>query len=87
LSALGGALTSGDLSTAQSAFATVLGDLKNSASAAQVIEATAASQSVQLIEGLLDTLNASVSSTGSTDNTTSILQSVYAGKSGLNVFA
>ncbi|MGA9389800.1 MAG: hypothetical protein WBV69_05070 [Candidatus Sulfotelmatobacter sp.] len=87
LSALGSALTSGDLSTAQSAFATVLGDLKNSASAAQVNEATAASQSVQLIEGLLATLNASVSSSGSTDNTTPILQSVYAGKSGLNVFA
>ena len=87
LAALGSALSSGDLSTAQSAFATVLGDLKNSASAAQVNEATAASQSLQLVEGILGTLNSSTASSSSADNTTSILQSVYASKSGLNVLA
>lgn len=65
----------------------MLGDLKNSASAAQVNEASAASQTVQLVEGLLSTLNASVTSSASADNTTSILQSVYASKSGLDVFA
>jgi hypothetical protein len=85
LSALGSALSSGDLSTSQSAFATVVGDLKSSASAAQVNEATAASESLQLVEGLLSPLNSNIAS--STDNTISILQSVYASKSGLNVLA
>ncbi|MGB8831436.1 MAG: hypothetical protein WCC95_04745 [Candidatus Sulfotelmatobacter sp.] len=87
LSALGSALGSGDLSTAQSAFATVLGDLKGSASAAQENEATAASESVQLVEGLLGTLDSNLTTSTSTDNTTSILQSFYAGESGLNVLA
>ncbi len=49
----------------------VLGDLKNSASAAQVHEGNAASQSVQLVEGLLSTLNASATSSTSAANTTS----------------
>jgi len=85
MSTLGSALSSGDLSTAQSAFATVLGDLKNSASAAQVNEANAASQSLQLVEGLLATLNSNAASASA--DTTSILQSFYASKSGLNLLA
>jgi hypothetical protein len=80
-------LSSGDLSSAQSAFATVLGDLKTSASAAQVNEATAASQSLQLVEGILSTLNADATSSSSTDNTTALLESVYGSSSGLNVLA
>jgi hypothetical protein len=87
LSTLGGALSSGNLTTAQSAFATLLGDLKNSASAAQVNEASAASQSLQLVEGLLGTLSSSTASSSSVGNTTSILQSVYASQSGLDVHA
>ncbi len=87
LSTLGSALSSGDLSSAQSAFATVLGDLKTSASAAQVNEATAASQSLQLVEGILSTLNADATSSSSTDNTTALLESVYGSSSGLNVLA
>jgi hypothetical protein len=90
LTALGTALSSGDLATAQSAFATVLGDLKGSASAAQQNEAAAASQSVELVENLLSTLDTNASSTASADNTTSLLQSYYAGQSaqgGLNVLA
>lgn len=87
LSALGSALSSGDLSTSQSAFATVLGDIKNSASPAQVNEATAASQSLQLVEGLLATLDSNTTSSSTVDNTTSLLQSFYAGQSGLNVLA
>lgn len=88
LTALGSALASGDVSTAQSAFATVLGDLKNTASAAQTNEATAASQSLQLVENLLSTLDTSnAASSDNYDATTSILQSVYAAKSGLNVLA
>jgi hypothetical protein len=85
LSALGSALSSGDLSTAQSAFATVLGDLKSSPSAAQVNEATAASQSLQLVEGLLGTLNSNIAS--SADSTASLLQSAYASQTGLNELA
>jgi len=90
LTSLGSALSSGKLSTAQTAFATVLGDLKNTASPAQINEATAASQSVQLVEGLLSTLNstgtASPASSSSADFTTSALQNYYAKKSGLNAF-
>ncbi len=87
LSTLGSALNSGDLSSAQSAFATVLGDLKSSASAAQVNEATAASQSLQLVEGLLSTLNADTTSSSNANNTTAILESVYGSSGGLNVLA
>jgi hypothetical protein len=97
LTALGSALSSGDLSTAQSAFVTVLSDLKSSASAAQVNEATAASQSLQLVDGILGTLNSSAAnsstansstvSSSSVDNTASILQSVYGSNGGLNVYA
>jgi hypothetical protein len=90
LTSLGSALSSGNLSTAQSAFATVLGDLKNTASPAQTNEANAASQSVQLVEGLLSTLNStstsSFTSSSSADLTTSLLQSYYGNKSGINVF-
>ena len=87
LSTLGSTLNSGDLSSAQSAFATVLGDLKTSASAAQVNEATAASQSLQLVEGLLSTLNADTTSSSNANNTTAILESVYGSSGGLNVLA
>ncbi len=90
LTALGSALSSGDLSTAQSAFATVLGDLKNSASPAQINEANAASQSLQLVEQLLSTVNsssASASASTSADLTTSILEGVYGSQSGLDVLA
>ena len=90
LTSLGSALSSGNLSSAQSAFATFLGDLKNTASPAQTNEANAASQSVQLVEELLSTLNStstsSLATSSSADFTTSILQSYYGNKSGLNVF-
>ena len=87
LNTLGSALQSGDLSTAQSAFATVLGDLQSTALPAQTNEATAASQSVQLVEELLGTVNTSAASASAFDQTNSILQSVYASQSGLNVLA
>jgi hypothetical protein len=83
LAAVGSALNSGDLSTAQSAFATVLSDLKNTALPSQTTEANAASQSVQLVNELLDTLNPSAVSSSPTDISSSILHSVYNG--GLNV--
>ena len=87
LTALGSALSAGDLSTAQSAFASVLGDLSNTATPQQVNEATAASQSVQLVEELLSTVDSVSTSSSSSDLATSILQSVYASQSGLDVYA
>jgi ribosomal protein S20 len=82
LTAIGTALTAGDLSTAQSAFATLQKDLKTAPSPSQTNETTAASQSLQLVEQVLSTLNSSAS-----DSTSSLLDSVYASKGGLNVQA
>jgi hypothetical protein len=84
LSAIGTALTAGDLSTAQSALATLQSDLKTSASPSQTNETNAASQSLQLVEGILSTLNSSTASSSSSF-TTALLDSVYG--SGLNVLA
>jgi hypothetical protein len=84
LTALGNAINSGDLATAQSSFASVQADLKT---VADTSAANAASQSLQLVEGILSQLNPTSSAATSTDNNTSILQSYYAGKSGLNVIA
>jgi hypothetical protein len=86
LTALGSALTSGDLSTAQSAFATLQSDLKSSPSPWQTDETNAASQSVQLVDGLLSTLIPSGSSSAS-HPTNSLLESVYGGGSNLIVLA
>jgi hypothetical protein len=87
LTALGSALTSGDLSTAQSAFATLQSDLKNSPSPSQTNETNAASQSVQLVEEVLSTLNSSSASSSTSNPTNSLLESVYGSSSGLNVLA
>ncbi|MFZ0358807.1 MAG: hypothetical protein WAL58_00045, partial [Terriglobales bacterium] len=85
LTALGSALTAGDLSTAQSAFATVQSDLKSSNSPSQTNEIAAASQSVQMVAELLGTLNPSVASASTSDSTASLLESVYGSSGGLNV--
>jgi hypothetical protein len=87
LTALGSALSSGDVSTSQSVFATLLGTLKTTASAAQINEATAASQSIQLVQEPLSTSDASSATTSSSDLPTSILQNEYASQSGLDVYA
>jgi len=84
LTALGSALSSGDLSTAQSAFTTVLGDLNKSNSPALTNETSAASQSVQLVNELLSTLNVN-SSSSTSDSTTSVLERVYGSPGSLNV--
>jgi hypothetical protein len=86
LTALGSALNSGKLSTAQSAFATVLSDLKKTPSPSQTNEINAASQSEQLVQELLSTLNVSSSSFSTSDITNSVLERVY-GSRGLNVHA
>jgi hypothetical protein len=86
LTALGTALTSGDLSTAQSAFATLQSDLKTSPSPSQTNETTAASQSLQLVQEVLGTLNSSTASS-SANSTSALLDSVYGSGSSLNVLA
>jgi len=87
LTALGSALGSGNLTTAQSAFATVQSDLKNSTSPSLTNEINAASQSVQMVQELLSTLNVNSSSSGISDSTTSVLERVYGSSGGLNVLA
>jgi hypothetical protein len=87
LTALGDALQSGNLSTAQSAFTGFLSDLKGTASAAEINEATAASQSLQLVEDLLSTVDSTNPSQTSLDQTTSILEGIYGSDSGLDVYA
>jgi hypothetical protein len=86
LASLGSAISSGNLSTAQSAFATVQSDLKNASSPSLTNETNTASQSVQLVEELLSTVN--VNSTSSDpDSTNSVLEQVYGSRSGLNIQA
>jgi hypothetical protein len=85
LAALGSALRSGNLSTAHSAFATVQSDLKSAASPSQTNETSVASQSVQLVNELLSTLNSSSSSSSTSDSTNSVLERVY-GQGSLNIF-
>jgi hypothetical protein len=84
---LGNALSSGDLSTAQSAFATVLGELKNTALPSHVNEAFSSSQSMQLVQELLNTADSGTTSSSSADLTNSVLQSVYSNQGSLNVYA
>lgn len=86
LTALGTALTAGDLSTAQSAFATLQSDLKTSPSPSQRNETNAASQSLQLVQEVLSTLDSS-SASSSSNSTSALLDSVYGGRSSLNVLA
>ena len=62
LAALGRALSSGDLSTAQSAFAAVHSDLNKAPSPSQTNEINAASQSVQLVHELLSSFESEQSS-------------------------
>jgi len=85
MTALGNALSSGDLSTAQSAFATVQQDLQKVTAPSVTDEASAATQSEQLVGELLATVNSG--SDSNSDATSSLLQQFYGGKSGLNVFA
>jgi hypothetical protein len=83
LTTLGSAISSADLSGAQSAFTTVQNDLKSvSSSPSLAVEANAVTQSEQLVADLLSPLNTFSLS----DNTSSLLQSVYATPS-LNVLA
>jgi len=86
LTTLGRALSSADVSTAQSAFGAVESDLKSSNSPSQTNEINTATQSVQLIQEVLSTLTGN-SSSSSADSTTSVLERVYGSTGGLNVLA
>jgi hypothetical protein len=87
LTALGEAIGSGSLAKAQSLFATVKNDLKNSNSPSLTNEIKAASQSAQLVQELLSTVNASSPASSNSDTTTSVLDQVYGSPNGLNVHA
>jgi len=86
LAALGSALNSGDFTTAQSAFATVQKDLKSSASPSITNEINTASQSLQMVESVLSTLDSSGNSS-STDTANSLLENIYGSGSSLNLLA
>jgi ribosomal protein S20 len=77
LKALGSAIGSGDLSTAQSAFSTVQNDLKSTPSQAITNAESAVSQTVQWVDDLLSLSDASNSSATPVDPTTSILDTAY----------
>ena len=76
LAALGTALSSGNLSTAQTALTTLQGDLNKGPSPSLTDEANAASQSTQMVDELLSTVNVSNSSSGNSDLTNSVLEQV-----------
>jgi hypothetical protein len=78
LNALGTAISSGNLSTAQSAFATFQSDLQASPAQSITNAVSAATQTVQWIDDLLNLTESNNDSSDTlTDPTTSILDSVY----------
>ncbi|MGD0903280.1 MAG: hypothetical protein ABR924_10110 [Terracidiphilus sp.] len=77
MTALGSAIGSGDLSTAQSAFATVQNDLKTTPSQAMANAESAVAQTVQWVDDLLSLSDSSNSSSTPTDPATAILDSAY----------
>jgi len=84
---LGSALSSGDVTTAQTAFATVVSDLKNTSLPGQTNDATAAAQSVQLVQELLSTVDSTNAPSSSSDLANSVLASIYASNGSLDVYA
>jgi len=78
MAALGSAIGSGNLSTAQSAFATVASDLKTTPSQALASAESAAAQTVQWMDDLLSLSDSSSSSSSTTtDPVTAMLDSAY----------
>jgi hypothetical protein len=84
MTALGSAIGSGDLSTAQSAFATVQNDLKTTPSQAVANAESAVAQTVQWVDDLLNLSGSSSSSPPPIDPTTAILDSAYGLNSSTN---
>ena len=77
LATLGTAIGSGDLSTAQSAFAALESDLKNTPSQAVTNAEGAVAQTVQWVDDLLSLSSSNSVSAGPVDPTTAILNSAY----------
>jgi ribosomal protein S20 len=77
MAALGAAIGSGDLATAQSAFATVQGDLKATPSQAITSAESAVAQTVQWVEDLLNISSTSDNASTDTDPSTSMLDAAY----------
>jgi hypothetical protein len=77
MAALGSALGSGDLTTAQSAFATVQNDLKSTPSQAVASAESAVAQTVAWMDDLLSLSSSNNSSAAPVDPTTAILNSAY----------
>jgi hypothetical protein len=77
LTALGTAIGSGDLSTAQSAFATLQSDLKSSPSQSVSNAESAAAQTVQWVDDLLNLSTSSNAPTTPADPTSAILDAAY----------
>jgi hypothetical protein len=77
MTALGSAIGSGDLSTAQQAFATVQSDLKTTPSQAATNAESAVAQTVQWVDDLLSLSDANSSSSPPADPATAILDSAY----------
>jgi ribosomal protein S20 len=77
MKALGSALSAGNLSTAQSAFATVANDLQSTPSQAVTNAETAVAQTVQWVDDLLNLSGSSSSSQAPVDPTTAIMDSAY----------
>jgi hypothetical protein len=77
LSALGSAIGTGNLSTAQSAFATVQSDLKNTPSQAVTNAEGAVAQTVQWVDDLLSLSGSNSASAAPVDPTTAILNNAY----------
>ncbi|MGD0797363.1 MAG: hypothetical protein ABR910_06535 [Acidobacteriaceae bacterium] len=77
LSALGSALSSGNLSSAQQAFATVKSDLKTTLSQAVANAEVAAAQTVQWVDDLFSLSSTDTSPSTPTDPATAILNSAF----------
>jgi hypothetical protein len=77
MTALGSAISSGDLSMAQSAFATVQNDLKSTPSQAITNAESAVAQTVQWVDDLLNLSDSSTSSSPPVDPVTAMLDSAF----------
>jgi hypothetical protein len=77
MAALGSAISSGNLSTAESAFTTVQSDLQSAPSQSVTNAEAAASQTVKWMDDLLSLTSAISAPTTAVDPTTSMLDSAY----------
>jgi len=77
MKALGSAISSGSLSTAQSAFATVQGDLKSTPSQSVTNAESAVAQTVQWVDDLLNLSSSNNEDSAPVDPATAILNSAY----------